>query len=948
MLYIYLLGHLRLFEDDHPVHFRGLPKTLPLWACLLLNRTGPMPRSTLAYILWPDVPESVARSNLRRHLYDLKQALPPASPGRPWLLIEAGTVQWNPQADFWLDVAEFERLSALPEHLARAIALYDGDLLPEVYDDCIRIERERLRSLYLEDLSRLVAQCRDRGDLGQAIRYAGQLLRQDPLQEDTVCELMRLRYQAGDRPGALQVYQDFRRRLQEELGLSSMPETRALYEGVLQGLPLPEAAPPLAPVSCPHNLPAQVNRFFGRERDLLALSELLFPGKSPVRLVTLVGPPGVGKTRLALEAAARLLPQQARTFPDGIFFVDLAPLATPELVLPTIAQVLKVKERGGRPLLATLKDILRHKHMLLLLDNFEHVLRATTQVGELLAAAPNLRVLATSRTPLRLYGEQEYPVEPLPLPDPNAPLEGSEEGNAALALLVDRARARRPDFCLSVEERAAAAEICLRLGGLPLAIELAAGHLKAHSPTEVLERLKPMLPLLGAAPRDWPARHRTLRRAIDWSYDLLGEREQTLFALLSLFAGGCTLAAAEAVCASLCAGDVARGLATLVEHSLIQRVIQEGEVRFTMLAPLREYALERLERSGRREEAGRRYLAYYAEMGGAARREWSGPQQGFWLKQLNTEVDNLRAALGWALEGTADAARVQTGAKLAEDTMQFWEASGRITEGRAWVERALSYRSCLSVERQVHLLNSAGWFAQIQGEYSIAEKCYEEGIALARREEDPALVSMGLHSLATMAGRRGDYRRARSLLEEAIAVEQEASGGAMTTQLSRMLNNLAIVCKHLGEYERAEALLEESLAFKRAQGDLLGVAASLVNLGNLALAREDYAGAEEYFRESLRLRQSLGDRKGILTLLPSLAEAAALRGQAVRSVRLYAANQALRQDMGYPMTAAQQEDADRRIAALREELGTAHFAAAWAGGETMTLEQVVAYALGTL
>ncbi|MGB9724561.1 MAG: BTAD domain-containing putative transcriptional regulator [Chloroflexia bacterium] len=462
MLYIHLLGHRRLFEDDRPVHFRGLPKTLPLWVYLLLNRAGPMPRSTLAYILWPDVPESAARSSLRRHLYDLKRALPPAAPGRPWLLLQAGTVQWNPAADFWLDVAEFERLSASPEYLARAVALYGGDLLPEVYDDCICIERERLHSLYLEDLSRLVAQGRDRGDLAQAIHYAEQLLRQDPLREDTVREVMRLRCQAGDRPGALQAYQDFRHRLQEELGLSSMPETRALYEAMLHNAPLAEAAPPAVATPCPHNLPAQVTRFIGREQDLRALADLLSPGKSPVRLLTLIGPPGVGKTRLALEASARFLPQQERTYPDGIFFVDLSPLGTPDLVLPAIAQVLGVRERGGRPLGTTLKDFLRHKHLLLLLDNFEQVVRASPQVGELLAAAPNLRVLATSRMPLRLYGEQEYPVEPLPLPDPSAqPAWGDEEENAALDLFVDRARARRPDFRLNAQNRAAIAEICV-------------------------------------------------------------------------------------------------------------------------------------------------------------------------------------------------------------------------------------------------------------------------------------------------------------------------------------------------------------------------------------------------------------------------------------------------------------------------------------------------------
>lgn len=307
-----------------------------------------------------------------------------------------------------------------------------------------------------------------------------------------------------------------------------MPETRALYEAMLHNTPLDENPVQLAPAPCPHNLPAPVNRFFGREEDLLALSEMLLPGKSPVRLLTLIGPAGVGKTRLALETAVRLLPQQAHTFPDGIFFVDLSAIGMHELVLPTIAHVLKIRERSGRPLLAILKDRLRHKHMLLLIDNFEHILPAATQIGELLAAAPNLRVLATSRAPLRLYGEQEYPVVPLPLPDPAVRPAGEEE-NAALNLLADRARARRPNFRLDEGNRAAAAEICVRLEGLPLALELAAAHLKFLSPAEVLERLSHALPLLSGSPRNWPARHRTLRRAIDWSYDLREKKKSRSF-----------------------------------------------------------------------------------------------------------------------------------------------------------------------------------------------------------------------------------------------------------------------------------------------------------------------------------------------------------------------------------------------------------------------------------
>ncbi len=951
-LYIHLLGYLRLFDDELPRHFRAQPRVLPLWAYLLLHRARPVPRRTLAYLLWPDVPEATAQANLRRHLYGLRQALPASPEGRPWLLLQSGTVQWNPAADCWLDVAEFERLSASPEHLARAVALYTGDLLPEVYEDWILLERERLRSLYLDCLGRLVAESRAHDNLPRAIAYAQQILAHDPLQEGVVRELIALRYQAGDRAGAMHDYQSFASRLQEELGTAPMPETTALYEAVYRNRPLPSPTPPPAaaasPRPCPHNLPAPVNPFFGREADLQAMHDLFAADTAPVRLLTLTGPAGVGKTRLALEAAAHMLPHQAKAFPDGIFFVDLAAVTDPALVLPAIAAVVGVKESGRQPPAERLKDWLRPRHVLLLLDNLEQVVAAGPLLADLLAAAPNLRVLATSRTVLRLYGEHEYPLAPLPLPDlERRPTPQELRGNAAVSLFIARAQERRPDFALTEQNAAAVAEICVRLDGLPLAIELAARQVKAYSPADILAHLSHRLSFLEGGPGDRPARQRTLRAALSWSYRLLSEEEKGLFAALGIFAGGCTRPAAEAVCGPAYAGDMGKGLASLADHSLLQCSGEGDEPRFGMLQSIREYALELLEGQGLLAATAQRHADYFTGLAEQARAERTGPQLVSWIQWMNAELDNLRAALAWGLDPAADAARAVTGVRLALALgAVFWEHSGRLSEGRSWCAQALRYRHWLDVDLCTDLLLQVSWLGQLQGDYPAAQAASQEALALARQSGNRRQVCELLGSMGIAAGRQGDYERAEELLSEAITSSREDSGERMVTVRASLLNNLAIVAKRQGDYERAAALLQESLAFKRARGDQRGVAISLANLGSLALVQRDYAGAAAAFRESLQIRQVLQDESGTTTVLDGLAELALGQGQYVRSARLHGAYAALRDAHGFAPPPVMAEEFDRRVAALRELLGEADFAAAWAMGAAMTPEQAVAYALG--
>ncbi len=954
MLYIHLFGHLRLFGDNQPLKFSARPKVLPLWAYLLLNRAKPVPRDALAYLLWPDVLEDVARTNLRRHLYELRRLLPPDSKDAPWLLSQSDVVQWNVEADYWLDVAEFERLSASPSHLAKAVALYTNDLLSEVYEDWILYERERLRNMYFANLSKLIAQSRTENDHHRAIAYAQDILSHDPLREDTVRELMSLCYLVGDRAGALNAYQQFERYLQDELGVPPMPETQALHQAMVENAPLSSVtretvAVKPAPAACPHNVPAPLNVFVGRSVDVAAVQNQLRSGYSRTRLLTLTGPGGAGKTRLGIEVATCLLPDQVSSFPDGIFFVDLSAIREPDLVLSAIAETLGVKARHGEPLLEELANDLRPKHLLLLLDNLEQVLDAGLLIADLLAAAPNLRVLATSRQALRVYGEHEYPVLPLHLPDLDdlPPVEVLAD-NAAVSLFVARASERKPGFVLTEDNAASVAELCVRLDGLPLAIELAASRVNMLSPAAMLPRMTNRLAFLSAGARDKPERHQTLRGAIDWSYDLLDKDEQSLFSSLGVFAGSCALSAIEAVCAPSCQGDVFDGLASLLDKNLVQRVEDSDDPRYGMLSMVREYALEQLAQAGTLAAARQRHADHYADLAEEARLAMFGSQQASWIARLRAESDNLRAALAWLLDEAADTARVRTGAKLLRGIYRFMEVSGRMDEMRTWCTRALARRSCLSLAMQVRMLSNAGWLAQVQGEYEAANTFYEDGLALARRTESPELISLMLHSLGAAAGRQGDYHRAEANMSEAVAIEREATGGEMTPGLAVLLSNLSIVTMNLGDYERSASLLQESLDFKRAQGDQLGIASSLANLGKLALLRQDYAAAESSFRESLALRQRSGDRAGMLSPLSGLAETAMLRGDAVRSARLYSACEALHQELAFPMTPEDRKKHDQHVAALREQLDQADFEATWAMGRSMSIDQALAYALQPL
>ena len=670
---------------------------------------------------------------------------------------------------------------------------------------------------------------------------------------------------------------------------------------LLETIPLPveppaskPAAPPVAiqPQPVPtvpdlpaHNLPAQPTPLIGRSQEIAALRELL--QRPEVQLLTLIGPGGIGKSRLAVQVASEVVSE----FEYGVCFIALAAVPESHMVETTIAQTLKIKEEKGQTTLESLKAYLANRQMLLILDNFEQIVEAAPTVEALLSAAPQLKILVTSRVLLRLYGEYEFGVPPLTLPAPQpdhiALTPEMLLGYDAVQLFLQRARAVDSNFQLTSQNASAVIEVCAQLDGLPLAIELAAARTKLFSPATLLARLtgdqggsrSSRLSVLNGGPQNSPARQRTLRNTLEWSYNLLSLPERHLFTQLATFAGGFTYEAAEAILeyepgmAGDNGGDVMDGLVSLLDKSMLQRQMSDrtdSEPRFIMLETLREYALEQRD-PVLAERIAARHGAYYAAMAEQADKLLDGPQQLYWVSRLEAETANYRAILTRALVNEASPEEVAQSLGLIGIIYYYWQLRGYFSEGRRWLALALQRADEIGFDDLrvlAKLYMGAGVLAMLQSDHLLARQYYEQALAVKQAQGDTKGVASVYNNLANLSDDQGDLEKAKELFLQSLVLRQEI-GDKYGVAIS--LNNLGVNAKRLGNYEEARDYYERSLALRRELRDVRGTASVTVNLGVLAKNQRDYETASFYLHEALRLWQEIGEPSSIAGVLGNLA-----------------------------------------------------------------------------
>jgi predicted ATPase/DNA-binding SARP family transcriptional activator len=901
-----VLGPVEVVLEGPPLSVKG-KKPRALLALLILRRNEPVPTELLIEDLWGDKAPATAANTLQVYVSQLRKIVGDrlTREGSAYRLrIDPGELdaerfeQLAEEGDAVLRRRSFREAAEL---LGEALSLWRGPALADLrYESFAQGETARLDEL------RLVAnENRIEADLGlgrhdQVIGELEALIAEQPLRERLRSLQMLAFYRAGRQADALEAYQAARQTLLDELGLEPGPELRELEQAILRQdealsrRPLPQS-----------NVPVPASTLVGRRRELEEVTSAL---RGPTRVLTLTGPGGSGKTRLAIEAANLLAEELA----DGAFFVALDAIRDPALLLPAIAEAVAVRESGDKSLPESLAERLSGRQALLLIDNFEQLAEAAPALSEILEAAPGLSFLVTSRSALRVSGEQEYPLDPLAPED-------------AVALFVERAKGADPRFSLTDENTAAVEEICGRLDRLPLAVELAAARTKLLPPEAMLAMLDESLDLLSRGARDLPERHRALRETVAWSYDLLGPEEKTLFAQLAVFGGGFTLESSVAVCdASL------DGVATLLDDSLLER---DGP-RFKMLETIREYALERLAAEQEADHVRRRHAEHFLKLAESD----PVPEQAAWLARMDAERDNFREALAWSL----DTREASLGLRLAAALWEFWWVRGHLAEGRGWLHEALTRGRSAAPELRARALHAAGSLATRQGDYEAAAGLFEESLAIWEELNDAAGTARSLLSLGTVAAEQGDQERAIELSERAAELYDE-SGDQRGHALA--ISNLGGIALERGEYAKAASLSEQAYGLFETLEDSEGMAFALVNQGFAALSQKQHDRAIELLRQALRRLAELEFRDVIGYCFEGLAAVLAFTKRAEEAARLLGAAEALRESLGVGLAPAEQTTHDETVEAVRGALDEERFTGAWRQGREMPLDDAIAYAL---
>ncbi|MGI8909594.1 MAG: tetratricopeptide repeat protein [Rubrobacteraceae bacterium] len=947
-LRISLLGGFRvrrgsgIIEEDE----WRLKKAASLVKLLALAPQHRLHRERIMDLLWPNLAPKAAANNLRYALHNARQTLESATDASSrYLRLQGEQLTLSSTGRLRVDVEAFEeaastaRRAGAPAAYRAALELYAGDLLPgELYEDWAEGRRTELRTLYLALLVELAGLYEEREEYEPAIEALGRVVADEPAHEEAHVGLMRLHAISGRRGEAIRQYERLREVLRRELAVEPSAESQRLYKDIVAGRPPParstsaDTSPEEPPSVRLHNLPAARTSFVGRERELVEVKRALFM----TALLTLTGAGGSGKTRLALEVARDLV----GAYPDGVWFVELAPLSDPGLVAQAVAGALGVREQQDHPLTAILTQALRERKLLLVLDNCEHLIGAVARlVDTLLDSCPGLRILATSREPLGVAGEVSWQVPSLSLPEVQGTLTVEElEGYESARLFVERALYRPSAFVLTAENAPAVAEICRRLDGIPLAIELAAARVGALAVGQISERLSDSLELLTGGGRMATPRQQTLRGALDWSYDLLSEPERLLFCRLPVFASGWTLEAAEVVGADgvIDERDVLDLISRLVDKSLVVAEAGEnGALRYRFLEPVRQYARERLEGSGQADAVRQRHALWFLALAEEAEPELTQEQQGLWIERLEVEHDNLRTALRWLLERR----EIEPTLRLCGALGEFWHMRGYLSEGRRWLEAALETGAGSSVQL-IKALAKASRIGWEQGEFERSILLSEESLSLCRETGDKAGAAVALSNLGMAALFREEHGKAEALFEEAVALQRKLGDEA---GLARALQALGLTVMSQGDFGHAEALYEEGLALKT--GDVLGTELLLLGLALSALGQDEYGRARAYSAQVLDTSLPLSYRHSTAACLHVLAAAAGSEGQVFRAARLWGAAEALREAIGTPDLSPVERTFYARHIAARSRLDEGTWQTAWAEGRMLTPEQAIEYGL---